>query len=126
MGLPDLDQQRHEMKRQSLFFTNPYQIEIQEKTLPPLNPGEMLVETRFSAISPGTELLIYRGHAPTEMAADENIAALGGSLAFPLQYGYAAVGTVIEVGDDLTPNGLPGQYSHSNPIKHISLPHQNK
>jgi 2-desacetyl-2-hydroxyethyl bacteriochlorophyllide A dehydrogenase len=89
------------MKYQSVFFTNPYEIEIQEKTLAPLDPGDMLVETQFSAISPGTELLIYRGHAPTELSVDENIAALGGSLEYPLQYGYAAVGTVIEVGDDL-------------------------
>ena len=94
------------MKRQSLFFTNPYEIEIQEKIVAPLNPGEMLVETQFSAISPGTELLIYRGQAPTELAADENIAALNESLAFPLQYGYAAVGTVIEVGDDLSPKWI--------------------
>jgi len=88
------------MKRQSLFFIKPYEIEIQETTVAPLNPGEMLVETLFSAISPGTELLIYRGQAPTELTADANIAALSGSLAFPLQYGYATVGTVIETGDD--------------------------
>jgi NADPH:quinone reductase-like Zn-dependent oxidoreductase len=90
------------MKRHSLFFTNPYKIDIQEKTLAPLNPGEILVETQFSAISPGTELLIYRGQTPSDLAADENIAALSGSLVFPLQYGYATVGTVIEVGDDLS------------------------
>ena len=66
----------------------------------------MLVETQFSAISPGTELLIYRGQAPSDLAADENIAALSGSLVFPLQYGYAAVGTVIEVGDDLSPKWI--------------------
>ena len=94
------------MKRQSLFFTNPYKIEIQEKTLAPLEPGEMLVQTQYSAISPGTELLIYRGHAPTELAADENISALGGSLTFPLQYGYSAVGTVVEVGNDLSPKWI--------------------
>jgi threonine dehydrogenase-like Zn-dependent dehydrogenase len=66
----------------------------------------MLVETQFSAISPGTELLIYRGHAPTDLPVDENIAALDGALVFPLQYGYAAVGTVIEVSDDLTRDWL--------------------
>jgi threonine dehydrogenase-like Zn-dependent dehydrogenase len=68
----------------------------------------MLVKTQFSAISPGTELLIYRGYAPKELAADANIAALGGSLVFPLQYGYAAVGTVIEVGGDISPKWING------------------
>jgi 2-desacetyl-2-hydroxyethyl bacteriochlorophyllide A dehydrogenase len=94
------------MKYHQLIFTNPYKIEIHEKTLQPLEPDEMLVETQYSAISPGTELLIYRGEAPRELAADENIKALGGSLSFPLQYGYAAVGKVIEVGEDLNQNWL--------------------
>jgi 2-desacetyl-2-hydroxyethyl bacteriochlorophyllide A dehydrogenase len=89
------------MQRQSLFFTDPYKTEIRMMELQPPAPGELLVETLVSAISPGTELLIYRGQAPTELAADESIAALGGSLAFPLQYGYAAVGKVIETGGSL-------------------------
>ncbi len=33
------------------------------------------------------------------MAADESIAALGGDLSFPLQYGYAAAGDVVETGE---------------------------
>jgi threonine dehydrogenase-like Zn-dependent dehydrogenase len=56
------------------------------------------VQTIVSAISPGTELLIYRGLAPTDMPTDETITALSGALAFPLKYGYAAVGRVIAVG----------------------------
>lgn len=59
----------------------------------------MLVRTRLSAISAGTELLVYRGEAPTEMAADESIAALRDDLSFPIRYGYAAVGDVVEVGE---------------------------
>jgi 2-desacetyl-2-hydroxyethyl bacteriochlorophyllide A dehydrogenase len=94
------------MKRQGLFFAAPYKIEIRELALPSPGSGELLIETQFSAISPGTELLIYHGQAPTELAADESIAALDSSLAFPLQYGYAAVGTVIEAGDGLSPNWI--------------------
>jgi len=84
-----------------LFFVAPYQIEIREIKLQPPKPGELLVKTLISAISPGTELLIYRGEAPQELVADANIAALEGALTFPLQYGYAAVGEVIEAGKDL-------------------------
>ena len=94
------------MNRQSLYFTNPYEIDIQEEKLTPLEPGELLVKTQFSAISPGTEMLIYRGYAPTDLATDENIAALSGSLHFPLQYGYAAVGIVIDASADLSPNWI--------------------
>jgi len=90
------------MKRQSLFFTAPSEIEIREITLQPPAPGELLVETQVSAISAGSELLIYRGQAPTEMAADDGISALSGSLAYPLQYGYAAVGLVTQIGESLS------------------------
>ena len=89
------------MPLQRLFFTAPYHVEIREMAIQPPGPGEFLVETLVSAISSGTELMVYRGQAPAELPTDENIAALSGSLAFPLQYGYAAVGKVIEIGSKL-------------------------
>ncbi|MBT3397329.1 MAG: zinc-binding dehydrogenase, partial [Alphaproteobacteria bacterium] len=89
-----------------LFFTAPFQTELRSAPIPDPNPDELLVETHCSAISPGTELLIYRGQAPTELPADETIAALGGELTFPLQYGYAAVGQVIAIGSAVSPDWL--------------------
>jgi len=56
------------------------------------------VRTRLSAISPGTEMLIYRGQMPQGLAADEALEALAGPLAYPLKYGYAAVGQVTDLG----------------------------
>jgi 2-desacetyl-2-hydroxyethyl bacteriochlorophyllide A dehydrogenase len=82
----------------ALYFTAPYQVAVREECLPHLSPGLVLVQTVISAISPGTELLIYRGQAPTDMPVDDTIAALSGDFAFPLKYGYAAVGRVIAVG----------------------------
>jgi 2-desacetyl-2-hydroxyethyl bacteriochlorophyllide A dehydrogenase len=90
------------VRRQSLFFTAPFQVEIRDSEFNGPAPGELLVETLLSAISPGTELLIYRGQSPGGLTADENITSLSGDLAFPLQYGYAVVGSVIDTGDDLT------------------------
>jgi 2-desacetyl-2-hydroxyethyl bacteriochlorophyllide A dehydrogenase len=66
--------------------------------LAPVAPGQVLVQTVVSAISPGTELLIYRGQAPADLPTDDTIPALSGALTFPLKYGYAAVGRVIAVG----------------------------
>jgi 2-desacetyl-2-hydroxyethyl bacteriochlorophyllide A dehydrogenase len=86
------------MLSQSLYFTEAYQVRLREETLPFPGPGQVLVQTLLSAISPGTELLIYRGQAPQELAADTSIAALAGTLAFPLKYGYAAVGRVAALG----------------------------
>jgi 2-desacetyl-2-hydroxyethyl bacteriochlorophyllide A dehydrogenase len=89
------------MRRQALYFTGPRELSLREETLPPPGPGQVLVKTLLSAISPGTELLIYRGQAPRELAADTSLKALGGTLAFPLKYGYAAVGRVVELGPEV-------------------------
>jgi 2-desacetyl-2-hydroxyethyl bacteriochlorophyllide A dehydrogenase len=90
------------MQPQSLFFTGPYQVDIRETGVQTPKPGELLVRTLYSAISPGTELLVYRGQVPVDLLADESIPALDGTLAYPLQYGYAAVGRVEAVGRDLS------------------------
>jgi 2-desacetyl-2-hydroxyethyl bacteriochlorophyllide A dehydrogenase len=83
------------MTTMSLYFTGPGSVEIREEPVPDLDEGEVLVETVVSALSAGTELLVYRGQAPAGLAADETIAALGGSLDYPLKYGYAAVGQIL-------------------------------
>lgn len=65
-------------------------------------PGEeeVLVRTRYSALSPGTERLIYEGDVPEGMAADPSIEALHeNDLSFPLSYGYACVGEVEALGE---------------------------
>ena len=86
------------MQQSSLFFTSERSVEVRQNTLPGLQRNEILVETRFSAISPGTEMLIYRGEAPQYMQADSEIHALRGGLTYPLKYGYAAVGEVVKLG----------------------------
>jgi 2-desacetyl-2-hydroxyethyl bacteriochlorophyllide A dehydrogenase len=92
------------MTRHSLYFTEPYRVAVREETLLSPGPGQVLVQTLLSAISPGTELLIYRGEAPQDLPADTKIAALTGNLAFPLKYGYAAVGRVVELGPEVDPH----------------------
>jgi 2-desacetyl-2-hydroxyethyl bacteriochlorophyllide A dehydrogenase len=82
----------------ALYFTAPFQVAVREEHVPHPAPGQVLVRTVVSAISPGTELLVYRGQAPTGLPVDETIAALAGDFRFPLKYGYAAVGRVIAVG----------------------------
>lgn len=86
------------MVRRSLFFVEPYQVEIRESALPKPGAGELLVQTLVSAISPGTEILLYRGQMPPNMPVDETIAALGGAFGYPIKYGYAIVGRVVELG----------------------------
>jgi 2-desacetyl-2-hydroxyethyl bacteriochlorophyllide A dehydrogenase len=84
--------------RQALFFTAPGKVEVRPEPAPTPGDGEVLVRTVVSAISAGTELLIYLGQAPAGMPADSALPSLAGTLAFPLKYGYACVGRILQVG----------------------------
>jgi len=85
------------MNRTSLYFTGPQTVDRRRTPVDP-SADEVVVETRVSAISSGTELLIYRGEAPTDVPADETLDALDSDLSYPVKYGYAAVGDVIAPG----------------------------
>lgn len=91
------------MKRRSLIFTAPSQLQIQEEDLPAPGPGQVQVFTLLTAISPGTELLFYRGQFPPDLSVDASIAALQAQSAYPLKYGYSLVGQVAALGSGVDP-----------------------
>ena len=94
------------MKRKTLYFTAPRQVELREETLPALGAEDVLVETTCSAISAGTEMLIYQGRFPHDLETDSLISTLRGGFKYPLAYGYACVGTVVEVGQQVNSEWL--------------------
>ena len=47
-------------------------------------------------MSAGTEMLVYRGEVPHDLPLD--LPTLAGSYAFPIKYGYAAAGRVLDTG----------------------------
>jgi len=100
---------------QSLFFTAPRAVEWRTSEAPQPRNGELRVRTALSAISSGTELLIYRGDAPQQLSADETISALGGGLQFPLKYGYACVGEIEAIGADVDASWLGRRVFAFNP-----------
>lgn len=85
-------------KGKTLFFTSPKQVEIRDATLPPLKEDEVLVETTCSAISAGTEGLVYRGQFPHLADAHDNVS---NDLNYPLAFGYACVGRVVDIGKEV-------------------------
>ncbi len=93
------------MKQLSLQFTKEKTIQIVESHLPPLEAGQVLVRTLVSGISPGTEMLVYRGQFPENIVQDEVIPALQGSFAYPFKYGYSLVGEVCDLG-----RGVPASW----------------
>ena len=86
-------------KAKTLFFTAPGQVEIRECPLPHVRDDEVLVETVCSAISAGSEMLVYRGQFPQLKDAYD---AVSSELKYPLAYGYACVGVVRELGGMVT------------------------
>jgi 2-desacetyl-2-hydroxyethyl bacteriochlorophyllide A dehydrogenase len=84
----------------NLIFCAPHLVEVRTGLMPEPAAGHVLVETIVSAISPGTEMLVYRGQFPN-MPIDSSIEALSGRFAYPLAYGYSCVGRVISLGSQV-------------------------
>lgn len=91
---------------EQLWFTDAFRVEIRTQKLRALKPGEVLVQTELSAVSAGTELLVYRGQIPADMALDANLESLQQTPNYPLQYGYATVGRVTQVTAEVDINWL--------------------
>ncbi|GAB7092744.1 zinc-binding alcohol dehydrogenase [Halorubrum luteum] len=89
------------MSDAALYFTAPETVEIRPITVGPPDPSELLVETNVSAVSAGTELLVYHDETPSDVRADETIDALDEEFSYPIRYGYAACGVVRAVGSDV-------------------------
>lgn len=81
-------------RNQILTFPAAGEVELVEEDRPTPASDEVLVECTRSAVSTGTELTVMSGKFPD----DSRWARYG---TYPFQTGYAAVGEVIEVGDEV-------------------------
>jgi len=93
------------MKGRVLRFVAPRRVGYAVVDVLPPADGELLVRTRLSGISGGTELLAYRGELDPDSARDETISSLGGRFEYPFAYGYSCVGEVVTSHDDDVPEG---------------------
>ena len=80
----------------ALWFTAPRTAEFRPERVPPPGPDEVRVRAVASALSQGTEMLVYRGEVPDNLPLD--LPTLAGSFGFPIKYGYATVGRVLDIG----------------------------
>lgn len=85
----------------AVYFTDPHTVEVRAVDVPDPGPGEVRVDANLSAISPGTELLVYRGETTSDLPTDPSLEAMSGTLDFPLRYGYAVVGRVTGTGEEV-------------------------
>jgi threonine dehydrogenase-like Zn-dependent dehydrogenase len=78
----------------ALWLRAPGEAELRTVTLPEPGPGEVLVRTRFSGISRGTETLVFRGGVPASQYRAMRAPFQEGDFPAPVRYGYLNVGVV--------------------------------
>jgi 2-desacetyl-2-hydroxyethyl bacteriochlorophyllide A dehydrogenase len=86
------------MQALAIHHTAREKVAVAATMLPALAPDQVLIRTRYSALSAGTESLIFRGHFPAGLKQDDTLASLSRTFEYPFAYGYALVGEVIDVG----------------------------
>lgn len=99
----------HATNGHRLVFTSPRNAELQDFSRPVLDAGQVLVRTQRTLLSPGTELSFFEGtnHSlrdPASLWAK-----------YPFVSGYAALGTVIEVGPGVSSPRLGDRIMHFGP-----------
>ncbi len=83
----------------SVWLPRARSVELRQEAVPDVGPNEVRVDAIVSAISHGTEMLVFRGQVPDGLELD--LPTLRGSFAFPIKYGYASVGRVVETGTEV-------------------------
>ncbi|MFI2710932.1 zinc-binding alcohol dehydrogenase [Micromonospora sp. NPDC018662] len=78
----------------AFWLRAPGQGEIRPVRLDPPGAGEVLVRTRFTGVSRGTETLVFTGRVPTDQHAAMRAPFQDGDFPAPVKYGYLNVGTV--------------------------------
>lgn len=90
------------MINEALYFNGDSSVSLKSEEMPRLKPGELRIQALYSAISAGTELLLYRGQIPADMSLDTAFPDAQGKIVYPVKYGYSMVGEVVETADELT------------------------
>ena len=78
----------------ALWYCQPRQIEIRQETIRAPSRNEIRIRTLYSAISRGTEALVWAGKVPRSEFERMRAPFMAGDFPFPVKYGYAAVGRV--------------------------------
>jgi 2-desacetyl-2-hydroxyethyl bacteriochlorophyllide A dehydrogenase len=91
---------------QIIQFSAPYRVDVVEQAPSPLPAGHVRVRTRYSGISSGTELTVYRGSNPYLNRRWDPYGRLfvdgEGGVTYPVAgIGYSEVGSIVEVADDV-------------------------
>ncbi len=87
----------------AVVHTAPQSVRLFEYEVATPRSNEVVIDTLYSAISPGTESMIYQGNMPRDSIQDETIKSLSGNFEYPFRYGYSLVGSIVKTGADVDP-----------------------
>src|SRR5215211_1511617 len=97
---------------QAFWLCEPGRGEIRPVTLPEPGRGDVVVRTLLSAVSRGTETLVFRGGVPADQYAAMRAPFQEGDFPGPVKYGYLNVGVVEEGPADLRGRTVFCLYPH--------------
>ncbi|WP_409462396.1 zinc-dependent alcohol dehydrogenase [Amycolatopsis sp. GA6-003] len=97
---------------QAFWFTSAEGGELRSAELAAPQADEVLVRTRFSALSRGTESLVLRGGVPASQQEAMRAPYQEGDFPWPVKYGYLNVGEVLSGPPELTGRTVFCLYPH--------------
>lgn len=92
--MPTVSDPLASVSAQACWVVAPGRAEIRDETLPPLPEGFARVRTLHTAVSRGTEGLVFRGEVPAVEAQRMRAPFQAGDFPGPVKYGYVNVGRV--------------------------------
>ncbi|MBX9647583.1 MAG: zinc-binding alcohol dehydrogenase [Xanthobacteraceae bacterium] len=96
----------------ALWYSGPGKVELRQEALALPGADEVRVKTLYSAISRGTESLVFGGRVPASEFQRMRAPFMAGDFPFPVKYGYAAVGRIESGSNALRNNNVFALYPH--------------
>lgn len=109
----------------AFWITATMQSEIRPVVLPPCTEDQVRIRTLFTAISRGTESLVYKGKVPPTEYERMRAPFQEGNFPYPLKYGYINVGRVEQGPDNFLGKNIfclfPHQTQYVVPVSAITV-----
>lgn len=86
------------MKSKALWHITKNQTSIIETNLKSVASNQLLIKSKYSLISTGTERLVAQGQVPVSLHQKMKVPYMKGHFTFPLKYGYSVIGEVLSEG----------------------------
>jgi threonine dehydrogenase-like Zn-dependent dehydrogenase len=98
----------------ALWITGLERAELRAESLPVVASDQVCVRAQFSAISRGTERLVFQGKVPESEHERMRAPFQSGVFPYPVKYGYASVGTIEAGPSALVGNEVFCLYPHQS------------